>query len=385
MTMQIGFAARLAAFYAAIFVVVGIQLPFFPLWLTAKGLDAQMIGVVLAAPMIVRIVAVPLSARVADRRDALRAVLVALSAATAVGYVMVGFSDGATIILLTFALASAAFSPVMPLAEAYALKGLAAHKRAYGPVRLWGSAAFIAGTFAAGIATDLIAARHLIWLIVAATALNAAAALALQPLSVAATPETASVGARMRLWRDPVFLAGAAAASLIQGSHAVYYGFSALQWSGAGFDGASIAALWSLGVAAEIGLFAISGRLPPMFRPSVLLIAGAGGACLRWAVMAYDPPAIWLPFLQLLHALSFGATHLGALALVARRAGEGQGATAQGHLSIALGLTMAAAMGLSGVLYARYGVLSYAAMGLAAAAGGACGLVANRAGRDTAA
>ena len=31
--MQIGFAPRLAALYAALFVVVGIQLPFFPLWL----------------------------------------------------------------------------------------------------------------------------------------------------------------------------------------------------------------------------------------------------------------------------------------------------------------------------------------------------------------
>ena len=47
---QIGFAARLAALYAAMFVVSGIQSPFFPVWLKAKELDPQMIGLVLAAP-----------------------------------------------------------------------------------------------------------------------------------------------------------------------------------------------------------------------------------------------------------------------------------------------------------------------------------------------
>ena len=45
----------------------------------------------------------------------------------------------------------------MPLAETYALKGLAARGRAYGPVRLWGSVAFILGTFVAGFAADTIA------------------------------------------------------------------------------------------------------------------------------------------------------------------------------------------------------------------------------------
>ena len=40
-------------------------------------------------------------------------------------------------------LASAAHTPVFLLVDAYALRGLGRHGRAYGPVRLWGSAAFI--------------------------------------------------------------------------------------------------------------------------------------------------------------------------------------------------------------------------------------------------
>jgi MFS transporter, PPP family, 3-phenylpropionic acid transporter len=376
--LQIGFAPRLAALYAGIFVMSGIQLPFFPVWLKAKGLDPQMIGIVLAAPIVARLIAVPLVARTADRRDAVRAAIIVTSFLGVAGYVLVGLAEGARAILIAYALASLALTPLMPLAETYALKGLGQRRRAYGPVRLWGSAAFILGTFVAGFATDTIPARDLIWLVATASLLSALAALTLAPLSAAAPPDSEPAQPRRPLLRDPAFVAVLAAASLIQASHAVYYGFSALQWRGAGLDGTAIAALWGLGVIAEILLFAISGRLPPFFQPTVLIMIGSAGGALRWAAMALDPSASVLPWLQLLHAASFGATHLGALGFVARHAPAGQGATAQGYLAIAVGVTTAAATGLSGWLYGSFGSRAYLAMALAAVAGGACGQIAQR-------
>ncbi|MEJ2435031.1 MAG: MFS transporter, partial [Pseudolabrys sp.] len=314
--------------------------------------------------------------RQADRRDALRAAIALASAASVVGYALVGLAPGPAAILVAYALASLAFTPIMPLAETYALKGLAARSRAYGPVRLWGSATFIVGSMTAGFVADHIPARDLIWLIVAASLVTALAALGLAPLRAAAHASAAPAAPRRPLLRDPPFIAALAAASLIQASHAVYYGFSALQWRAAGLDGTAIAGLWALGVAAEIVLFALQGRLPPFFSPAVLMITGGLGATLRWSVMALDPPAQWLPMVQLLHALSFGATHLGALGFVARHAPPGQGATAQGYLALAIGTTMAAMTGVSGVLYGAFGVRAYAAMALAAVAGSVAGYVA---------
>jgi len=125
-------------------------------------------------------------------------------------------------------------------------------------------------------------------------------------------------------------------------------------------------------------LFALSGRLPMFFQPITLLMIGAAGAALRWTAMAFNPPDIVLPFLQLLHALSFGTTHLGALGFVSRHAPHGQSATAQGYLSIAQGVVFAAVTGVSGWLYGAYGARAYAAMALAAVAGGAAGYVAHR-------
>ena len=379
-----GLVPRLAIFYAALFVLLGIQMPFFPVWLEAKGVDAGMIGIVLAAPIVARLLAVPVFMRAADRRDAVRAALIVCGFAAVAGYTLVGLSAGAVLILVAYALTSLATTPQMPLAETYALKELTARKRAYGPVRLWGSFAFIAGNFVAGFAADIIPARDLIWLIVAASVLIALAALALPPMTPRAVAPSAPAPARQKLLRDRPFVAVVAAASLIQASHAMYYGFSAVQWSAAGFDGTVIAALWALGVAAEIVLFALQSRLPPFFEPTVLLLTGACGGMLRWIGMAFDPPAFMLAVLQLLHALSFGATHLGALMFLARHAPPAQAATAQGYLAIASGVAMAGAMALSGVLYRDFGSAAYAAMALMAIAGGACGLVAYRLRRQAA-
>ena len=373
-----GLVPRLAALYVALFILPGIQMPFFPVWLKAKDVDARLIGIVLAVPMVARVLAIPVIAREADRRDAVRAALILAGLGSVVGYTLVGLSAGAIAILITYTLTSLASTPLMPLAETYALKGLTARGRAYGPVRLWGSFAFIAGNFAAGFAADAIPARDLIWLMVAASGLVALAAWALPPLATAAPEPNHSEASAQSPLRDPAFIAVLAAASLIQASHAVFYGFSAVQWHAAGLDGTVIAALWALGVAAEIVLFALQARLPPFFEPTVLLMVGAFGAVLRWIGMALDPPEFVLPWLQMLHALSFGATHLGALMYLVRRAPAAKAATAQGYLAIALGLAMAAAMAISGVLYGDFGSRAYAAMALVAIAGGACGFVAHR-------
>jgi MFS transporter, PPP family, 3-phenylpropionic acid transporter len=372
-----GFAARLAWFYAALFVYAGIHLPFFPVWLKAKGLDAGTIGLVLAIPMLVRMFAIPLATREADRRDALRTGLISAALASTAAYALLGLADGAAAIMVIYALGSLAVTLLMPFADAFALKGLAQVGRAYGPVRLWGSATFILGSFGAGLLTDVMAPRHLIWIIVAAMGLTAIAALGLG----SSNSEQQTSGERptaRALFRNPAFLAVLAAASLIQASHAMYYGFSTINWRAAGLDGTVIGALWALGIIAEIILFAFSARLPARIGPTELLLIGAAGGILRWSAMALDPPALALPLLQCLHAASFGATFLGSIGFISRAAPPGLTATGQGYLALAVGPTMAAATSLSGVLYAAYGNRAYAAMAVMSVAGGGCAFMAHR-------
>jgi PPP family 3-phenylpropionic acid transporter len=356
------FALKLGAFYAAYFLFGGIQLPFFPLWLESRGLEAGMIGLVIAVPTVMRIVATPMIARQADRRAALKETLVIGSIAGALAMTAVGMVEGAIAILLAFAVAMAALSPMLSLTDAYALNGLAARGGAYGPVRLWGSVAFIAGNVGAGLVLELIAPGHLIWLLVASLMIVVAAAVALTPLDMAPAQQGAPPPSPKSLLRNPAFVAVALAASMIQSSHALYYGFSVLDWRAAGIGGPMIGALWGLAVLAEVVLFAYSARLPGALTPTILLAVGGAGAVIRWTAMAFDPPTAVLPLLQLLHAGSFGAAHLGAMGFLARAVPKELAATAQGAVATLSGIVSAAATAGSGLVYAASGSLAYLVM-----------------------
>jgi MFS transporter, PPP family, 3-phenylpropionic acid transporter len=374
----------MAAFYAAFFLFSGIQMPYLPAWLKARGLDAGEIGIVLAAPMLVRILAVPLATRLIDRRGEVQTALAAAATLTAAGYVVLGFMAGFSAILAVYAAISILSSPVMPLADSYGLRGLRARGVAYGPVRLWGSVAFIFANLAGGVVLSRLGAGDLVWVLAGAMVATAAATWRLPrtPDGVAAEAATGKPVAG-GLWRSGVFVAVIFGASLIQASHAVLYGFVTLQWSAKGLDGTTIGLLWAIGVVAEILLFAVSRRVIARVGAVEMILLGGIGAVLRWTTMAFDPPALLLPLLQCLHALSFGATHLGAMDVLSQLAHRHGGATAQGDFSAVQGGTFAAAMGISGILVTALGSAAYFAMAAIAAAGLAIALGARRRWRES--
>ena len=71
-------------------------------------------------------------------------------------------------------------------------------------------------------------------------------------------PSQATSGGASALLREPGFLAIILSAALIQASHSAYYVFASIVWQQQGFGGLTIAGLWTLGVLAEILLFAVS-------------------------------------------------------------------------------------------------------------------------------
>lgn len=364
------FAWRLALAYAAFFLAAGWYMPLFPVWLAASGLAPASIGLVLAAGQATRVVATPAGTRLTDRFGTLTGAIATAASATVVAVVLVANARGLTLILAAVVIYALVSAPIMPLIDAYALKGLAVRGRAYGPVRLWGSVAFIVANLTGGVVLNILAPGNLIWLIFAGNCTVALAAVALIPMPRDTQPLQADAPREHSHLRRPAFLAIAAAGSLVQASHAVYYGFSTLDWSRQGYDGTTIGALWALGVVAEIALFALAGRLPAALGPAALIGIGAAGAVLRWTALACDPPAALMAALQLLHALSFGATHLGTMLYLSRSAPESSRATMQGDVATANSVMMATASAISGVLYGVSGSLAYAAMAALAAGGG---------------
>lgn len=393
-----GYAARVSAFYAALFLIYGVHLPYLPVWLEWRGLSAFEIGLVTSLPFFLRLLATPALAYVADRSgDHARMILMLSWIGLAAALVLSQMSGFWPILLAALVLTLATYT-VMPLTETIAIGGV---RRGldYGRMRLWGSLTFIAASFAGGAAVDFAGGGAGIWLIIGGCAATVAAAYVLPwPLSrntpttgrEAITPQAAlelppeTVAPRrgidramvLRLAKHPLFLIFLLAIGTVQAAHATFYTFGAIHWHASGLSSSWVGALWAIGVLAEVSLFAVSGAVVRRFGALTLMIAGGIAAIARWTVMSLDPPLAALIPLQLLHGLTYGASHLGAIHFIGRAVPEVAGGTAQAfYATIASGVFQGAATLLSGLLYARYGGGAYLAMAVIALAGVAAAVV----------
>lgn len=360
------FAVSLALFCSAFFAVLGTHMPFFPVWLKAIGIDPAWIGLINALPAITRFTTLPQITALAEKRHAIRAGIMMSVLATAIGFTAAGLQQQPLALFLIYALTCMMWTPTMPLTDAYALRGVARYGLDYGPLRLWGSAAFAAGSLACGYLVDSIAPRDLIWVIVAWAVVAVLASLLLQPLDDLRR-RTTETHAGKALLRDAGFWAVIASAALIQSSHVAFYTFSAINWQAHGLGGVTIAGLWTLGVMAEIVVFALSPRFS--LHPSTLMAIGGLSAVVRWLVTASEPPLALLAIAQLGHGLSFGMTILGTMTLLVQRVPSHQIARGQGYYAASNGLLGAVTSIASGAIYARIGEGLYYVMAAMAAAG----------------
>jgi PPP family 3-phenylpropionic acid transporter len=244
----------------------------------------------------------------------------------------------------------------------------------YGRVRVWGSVSFIVAAMASGVILSRSAAfdpggNAILVLVLAASATLFLACLAVPapPREGAGPPRLSALAAmagNRRFWGFVV------AAAAIQSSHQVYYGFGTLYWRSLGFSDVTIGCLWAEGVVAEIVLFWQGSRLLARLGPLGLMALGAAAGILRWGLAGLLPGLLPAAALQLLHALTFGATHLGAMNFLSRTVPPGASASAQALYSgTSAGIGSGIVMLGAGALYASYGGRAYLFMALLSALG----------------
>lgn len=385
------FALRIGFFYAALFLIFGVHLPYLPMWLDWRGLTPAEISAVTAAPFFLRLAVTPAAAFLADRSGAHRLMMVVFGWAGLAAVLLLSQMQGFWLILMASVIFALATATLMPLNETLAVSGVRASGLDYGRMRLWGSMSFIAASFVGGVLVERMGAGISIWVIAVGSAATVVAAHLLPALpssgrtggSDRTRPASHSIDI-LRLFTSPLFLTFLLAAGTIQGAHATFYTFGALHWRAQGISAAWIGALWAIGVLAEIMLFAYSSAVVRRFGAVELLLAGAGAAVLRWAIMSLDPPLAVLVPLQVVHGLTYGAAHLGAIYFIGRAVPEGAGGTAQAlYATTAAGLAHGGATLASGVLYAAYGGRAYLAMAALALVGLFAGLILKRGWRGT--
>lgn len=359
---------RLSLFYAAFFALIGVQQPFWPLWLASKGLGVAEIGIALAVGIGIKALSAPLAAHFADRSGDGRRLIRVLATTSLGAFCLFALADGFWPIVVVSVLFYGLWPPVMSLTESITVRAARQGVLNYGRVRLWGSVSFIVVALASGQTLVVLPAQAVFWV---SLALLAFAVVACRRLPDA--PVAASHSRRLpivEVLRNRSFVAVIAACALIQGSHAVYYAFATLHWRAAGYSEAVIGALWAEGVIAEIILFAFDRPLlARLGAGGLIVLAGACGG-VRWLGTGLSAELPALVALQALHAFSFGAAHIGAMAFIAGRVAPGVTATAQSLYSgLVWGVGLGSMLLAAGWLYRDLGGSAFQAMAVVALAG----------------
>lgn len=344
----------------------GVQLPFLPLWLAAKGLSVSQIATVVAAMMAVRVIGAPLFAYVADRSGNRILVIRLCSVLALLAYLTMPFTNSYGQILPVALAAGLFFAPVFPLTEGFSVDASAAHGLDYGRIRLWASLSFLMGSLASGALLISLPHAATVWLIAGAQCFNVVATFLLPPEPKRAVEPPANsfnFSAALKflfLSRFTVFLF---AASLANASHAMMYSFSSVHWTSLGFSTLTIGVLWACAVLAEVGLFAFSGRVIERLGSPLLLCVGLIGGIVRWVGMAIASNVFEMGVLQAMHAISFACSHLALMHFIRLNVPQKLRNTAQGlYAALAGGVLLSSVTWLSGPLYQTYGGLAYLGM-----------------------
>ncbi|MBZ9700657.1 MULTISPECIES: MFS transporter [unclassified Mesorhizobium] len=363
------FELRMSLIFATLFVSQGTHLPYFPLWLQAKGFHAEQIAVILAAPMFLRVVTTPLLTALADRARDRADVYIALVAASMIisaGY----FLPASYAVVLAVSLAlTIVWTPHSPMADSLALSGVRRFGSNYTSMRKWGSISYLCANVAGGFILTAAGAQAVPAIIFAALGAALFAALLAPRLGrprLASPLSAAEIQHSAPSLFNAYFVYFTLGVGILTASHAFLYGFVSIYWKSIGIGDTVVGLLWAWGVVAEVCMFVFFNRIfASVSVVRVMVIAGIG-AVVRWIAF----PLIWPLGLgvagffgvQTLHSVSVAMVLIGLQKMIGETVSEERTGAAQGIAYFFNGFFMAAVTLASGPLYDRFGVDGFLAM-----------------------
>lgn len=373
---------RVTILMSCLFAVYGVALPYLSRWLEVeRGLVGAEIGAVLSLAQLARIATGPTIAFWADGAGDRRTPIRVLTLVGLVSYAGFFFLAHDVVSLIAFGfVALTASQGLSPFVEGAVLRATDKWRFPYGLTRGIGSAVFIVANVCGG----LLIARFglgavMVWILAGMSflSLSAWAGLRHDPPPSAGQPRSVQERLQMAssLLRTPRFLFLILSCGIIQAGHGFFYGFSTLVWRAQEISPGVVGWLWGFGVAAEVVFLWSLPAIEKRISSETLIIIGGVGAAIRWLAMGFAPTGFVLWPIMALHALSFAATHVGAMRLLFREAPEHSAGLAQTMYSaLASGLFMGVSTLFSGALYDAVGARGYWAMAVLVLVGAALAL-----------
>lgn len=309
-------ALRLSAFYALYFGILGVLLPYWPLYLESEGFGPGAIGVLMAILPATKIVSPAFWGWLADRGGFPLRYIRWTSFLSALSMALLIFHPSGIEWIGTAMVAFGLFwNGPLPLFETVTLAHLKG-RGGYGRIRLWGSIGFILSVAAGGsILGDLLPVSALPEVMVVLLAAQWIITLVIPP--VRTQREALDQPSLSHILRQPGVAGFLVAALLIQVAHGPYYAFYSVLLSDHGFKDATIGQLWALGVLAEIVLFLWMDAFERRLGARSLFLLAIGISVVRWIMIAWGVDSFALILLaQVLHAGTFGLMHAASITLV---------------------------------------------------------------------
>jgi PPP family 3-phenylpropionic acid transporter len=225
----------------------------------------------------------------------------------------------------------------------------------YSNIRVWGSVGFIVAVLGIGLAVDLLSIDFLPKIIIAL--------LTMIWLVSLTTPEAKKSDSKksgveiFKIIRQPEIIAFFVVFMLLQFPHGPYYVFYSIFLKQLNYTSTEIGFLWALGVGAEVLLFIFMKQILAKISLRTILLWSIYVSVCRWLIIGFFGESLVLMVLaQILHAASFGASHVVAIHLVHKYFGDqhqGKGQAFYSSLSFGLG-GMLGSLG-SGYFWDLYG------------------------------
>lgn len=340
---------RLSSFYFFYFATLGCFLPYWSLYLEDSGFSALAIGELSALMVATKIVAPNIWGWIADHTGKSLRIIRIASFFGAVFFSGFLFFKG----YYWFALITVCFSffwnASLPQFEAATLSHLKQEPHRYSRIRLWGSVGFIVTVLGIGRLLEYFSIVYLPWVITIMLSLIWLVAL-MTPEAKSSASAQDGVGMRHILFK-PEVLAFFMVYMLLQLAHGPYYVFYSIYLNQFHYPATMIGSLWALGVCAEIILFIFMKRLLAKISLRTILLVSIFLSIGRWLMIAHFPESLSMMILaQLLHAATFGSSHIAAIHLVHHYFGsrhQGKGQALYSSMSFGLG-------GMLGSLYSGY-------------------------------
>ena len=341
---------RLSAYYLSFFAVLGVLMPYWPLYLHDAGYSPSAIGQLTALMMLAKLLAPNfwgwVSDRVLDRLLVVRLLSVGSFLSFAGVIVVLVTNAGFTALATTLLLFGCFWTGPLPQVEVVTLNHLEREPHAYTRIRVWGSLGFIASVWLAGnfLATSG-QSDSIPWVIFALLLIMAAAGFLLPRSPTRDKPKQGDHHEPLLVTlAQPKILILLGACFLMQLSHSPYYVFYSIYLADLGYSGAWTGDLWALAVAAEVVVYLLMYRIFKVCGARALLLLSFLGTSLRWLLLgSLAQSLVILLFCQVLHALSFGVYHAASILLIHHyfpAAQQGRGQALYSSLSFGAGLTV---------------------------------------------